>query len=68
MRTYCLEEHVKRITRLLFSGWPSLISEYNDFICSESLCCLVSAQEGIMVLKKKLFEDFQHGCLVHGHL
>ena len=52
----------------MFSYWPSLISEWNDFISSKPLCCLVSAKEDNMVLKKKMFEEFQDGCLRHGQL
>ena len=39
-RTYGSEDVVGRISRWLFSAWPFLISEWDDFSYSESECCL----------------------------
>ena len=47
-----------------------LISEWNDFIYSESPCCKMHPnkflQENLLV--GRLFEKLQEGCLVHDHL
>ena len=39
-RTYGLEDCVRRISRWLFSAWPFLISQWDDFSYPESPCCL----------------------------
>ena len=58
MRTYRLEEDfVWQISRLLFSSWPSWYLIYSEPPFSR----------GHMFLKK-LLEEFQDGCLMHGHL
>ena len=64
MRTYGLEEDVVRqISRLLFSSWPSW---YLNLIWASMFAWFLT--RGHMVLKKQLLEEFQDGCLMHGHL
>ena len=64
IRTYSLEEDgVWQISRLLFSSWPSWYLIYSEPPCLPGFC-----SRGHMVLKKKLLEEFQDGCLMHGHL
>ena len=64
IRTYGLEEDgVWQISRLLFSSWPSWYLIYSEPPCLPGFC-----SRGHMVLKKKLLEEFQDGCLMHGHL
>ena len=59
-----LEEHVVwQISRLLFSSWPSWYLLYSEPPCLPGFC-----SRGHRVLKKKLLEKFQDGCLMHGHL
>ena len=52
-------------------GCLVLVSEWNDFIYSESPCCMMPHIK--FLLKRiygleKLFENFQEGCLVHDHI
>ena len=76
IRTYSLEEEVVwRIPRWLFSWWTSLISGWNDLSKSWSPFCLEDSHQkrkyGFdthLPFLKMLFEEFQDGYLVHGHL
>ena len=68
MRTYSLEEDIVwRISRWLFSWWPSLISEQILVSILPWILPSVFCSRENMGLKM-LFEEFQDGYLVHGHL
>ena len=72
-RIYGLEEDVGwRIPRCLDSAWKSLMIEWGDFsyfwvsYCRKPSIHFWSRE--YMVWKKMFVEEFQDGCLVHGHL
>ena len=50
-RTYGLEDVVRRISSRLFSAWPFLISEWDDFSYSESPSCMLHPNKFLLIRK-----------------
>ena len=55
-RTYGLGDVVWKISRWLFSAWPFVISEWDDFSYSESPCCLTHPSS--FCVGWKMFEEY----------
>ena len=72
-KIYGLEEDVGwRISRWLFSAWPFLICDWDDFSFSESPSCLIHPikflLETIFGLEDVVWIKYKEGCSVLGHL
>ena len=76
--SFCSRDHMVwkemlKIPKWLFSAWPSLVFEWDDFLCFLSLRFAIRPSSRFwsreyMVWKEMVVEEFHCGCLIHGLL